>query len=82
LKPLVAQSILLKEIEPLTELLSECTDTGLQALEYLESHRKPPEEWKEKAAATIALAEKPYAEMLIAIAPALKTLIDAANAIP
>ena len=82
LKPIVGQSFLLKEIEPLTETLSKSTEMGLQALDYLESRQRPPEDWKGKAALIIELAEKTYAEMLIAIAPALKALTKAANAIP
>jgi hexosaminidase len=82
LKPVVGRSFLLEGIEPLTEFMCEFADTGLQALDYLESGRKPPQEWQERAVLTLARAEKPNAEMLIAITAALKTLIEAANAIP
>lgn len=82
LKPVVGRSFLLEEIEPVAEFMGEFTGTGLQALDYLESRRKPTQEWKESAALLLARAEKPHAEMLIAIAPALKALIEAANAIP
>jgi hypothetical protein len=82
LKPLIGQSFLLKEIEPLTETLSESIETGLQALDYLDSRQRPPEDWKGKAAQTLDRAEKTHSEMLIAIAPALKTLTKAASAIP
>jgi hexosaminidase len=82
LKPVIGQSFLLKEIEPLAEMLSESTETGLQALDYLESRQRPPEGWKEKAALTLERAEKAHSEMLITIAPALKALTKAASAIP
>ena len=82
MKPIVGQSFLLKEIEPLTETLYESTELGLQALHYLESHQKPPEDWKGKAALILERSEKTYAEILIAIAPALRALTKAANAIP
>jgi hypothetical protein len=82
LKPVIGQSFLLKEIEPLTETLSESIETGLQALDYLESRQRPPEDWKGKAALTIERAEKTHAEMLIVIAPALKALTKAASEIP
>jgi hexosaminidase len=82
LRPVAAQSFLLAEIEPLAAFIQEITGTGLQAVGYIESRLKPPQEWKENAASILARAEKPHAEIFIAIAPSLKTLIDAANAIP
>jgi hexosaminidase len=82
LKPVVVQSFLLKEIEPLGELMSEFIETGLQALNYIESRQIPPEEWVAEAASTLARAEKPQAEMLIAIAPHLKKIIEAASTMP
>ena len=82
LKPVVGESFLLEEIDPLREFMCDLTDTGLQALDYLESRRHPPPDWSERAVLTLARAEKPQAEMLIAITPAVKTLIEAANAIP
>lgn len=81
LKPIIGQSFLLKEIEPLTETLSESIETGLQALDYLESRQRPLEDWKGKAALTLERAEKTHSEMLIAIAPALKILVNAASSI-
>lgn len=82
LKPVVAQSFLLEETGPLLEFLCNFIDKGLQALDYIESGKKPPQEWKKDADLAIAQAEKPQAEMLIAVAPSLKTLLEAAAAIP
>ena len=82
LKPVVGQSTLLKEIDPLLDLLRDCADTGLQALDFIESRHQPSPEWKVNAAETIALAEKPQEEMFLAIAPALKALVEAANTLP
>jgi len=82
LKPIIGRSFLLEEIGPLADFMRELIDTGLQALDYLEFRQKPPGEWRENAALVVTRAEKQHAEMFIAIAPAIKTLIDAANALP
>jgi hexosaminidase len=82
LKPVIDNSYLLEEIGPLSETVSELSAAGLQAMDYLKSGRKPPEGWKEKAAATIERANKPQAEMFISIAPGVKALVEAAAAVP
>ena len=82
LKPVVAQSFLLEETGPLLEFLCGFIDKGLQALDYLESGRKPLQEWKEEAGLILSQADKPYAEMLIAVAPSLRILIEAAASLP
>ena len=51
-------------------------------MDYLDTHQKPPEAWKEETAQLIERAEKPQAEMLIAIVAPIKKLIEAANALP
>ncbi len=81
-KPVLDQSFLLEEIRPLTETITRLCAAGLQALDLLGSQQKPSEEWRTETALLLQQAEKPQAEMLIAIAPPIKSLIDAANAIP
>jgi hexosaminidase len=82
LKPTVEQSFLLKEIGPVTEMVSDLCAKGIQAIDYMSAQQKPPDGWKESAALLIERAEKPQAEMLVAIAPPIKKLIEAANTIP
>jgi hexosaminidase len=82
LKPTVEQSFLLKEIGPASEMVSDLCAKGIQALDYVRSQQKPPDGWNESAALLIERAEKPQAEMLVAIAPPIKKLIEAANTIP
>jgi hexosaminidase len=82
LKPTVEQSFLLKEIGPVSEMVSDLCAKGIQAHDYVKAQQKPPDGWKESAALLIEQAEKPQAEMLVAIVPSIKKLIEAANAIP
>lgn len=80
--PILDQSYLLKEIGQASEALADIVTLGLEAVDYIETNRKPEKGWAEKAAPVINRAEKPQAEMLIAIAAPIKKLVDAANAIP
>lgn len=79
LRPVSARSFLLEEIAPVLDLLCDCIDTGLEAIECIQSGRRPPEEWGKRAASLLEQAQKPQAEMRIAIAPALEALIRAAG---
>jgi hexosaminidase len=80
--PLAGQSYLLAEIEPIAETISDLSVAGLQALEYIELQQKPSETWQKESALLIQQSEKPQAEMIIAIVPSIKKLIEAANTIP
>jgi hypothetical protein len=52
---------------------------GLEAINYIEMREKPSDEWKAKTALLMQQLEKPQAEVMIAIAPAIKKLIEAAQ---
>ncbi len=78
LKPIAADSYLLKEAGPLSETVSAMAATGLQALEFLESGKTAPEDWRKEKSALLESAQKPQAELLIMIVPALRKLVDAA----
>jgi hexosaminidase len=78
-KPMTEQSFLLSEIGPLAKAVFELSVKGLEALDYIGLRQKPPETWSTEAALLLQESEKPQAEMLIAIVPSIKKLIDAAN---
>jgi hexosaminidase len=82
LSPEFERSEILVEVVPLTGIVYRLSDMGLQALEFLQSAQKPSAEWRDQTAALIEIAGKPQAEMLVAIAPPILKLIDAANAMP
>ncbi len=79
-KPILEKSFLLAEIEPISKAVAELSKQGLQALDYIGSREKAPEAWQKEAASLVQQLEKPQAEMLIAIIPAVKKLIDATSA--
>ncbi len=76
------QSEILAEAIPLTGIVSRLSETGLEALVFLQSAQKPSLEWRDETAALITILDKPQAEMLVAIAPPIIKLIEAANAMP
>jgi hexosaminidase len=92
LQPLLQQSFLLRELEPVSENVMALAAAGLQALEHLESGRKPSESWSREQAALLQRVDPtqtetqrriqpPPAELLIMIIPGVRKLIAAANQI-
>jgi hexosaminidase len=79
LKPVLEESYLLRETLPVSEMVTELCRRGLQALEYVSAGQSPPEDWRKQTADLLVASEKPQAEMLIAIVPAIRKLIEAAR---
>jgi hexosaminidase len=77
LHPLLQESSLLNELVPVSQSLASLGAAGLQALEYLDKGEKAPDSWKAEMLATIDQAKKPQADLLIAIASAVQTLVEA-----
>lgn len=82
LLPLLGESYLLRELEPVSENVADLAAAGLQALDYLESGRKPPESWASEQTALLLRVDKPQAELLIMIIPGVRKLIAAASQLP
>jgi hexosaminidase len=82
LQPALQGSYLLRELDPVSENVAALASSGLEALEYLESGRKPPQDWSRDQAALLQRADRPEAELLIMILPGVRKLITAANQIP
>lgn len=80
IQAVIEQSPLLSEIRPLAETVSELCRYGLDALNYLDSRRKPPLLWTETGAALLERAGRPLAEIHIAVLPPIRKLIEAAAA--
>jgi hexosaminidase len=81
LHPILERSYLLKELIPVSDIVTRLCAKGLEALTYLETKQRPAEEWKEETAGLLEQAGKPQAEMMIAITPSIQRLIEAANAL-
>jgi len=82
LQPALQGSYLLRELDPVSENVAALASSGLEALDYLESGRKPPQDWSRDQAALLQRADRPEAELLIMILPGVRKLITAANQIP
>ncbi len=77
LKPILEDSFLLKEAAPLAETLAALSQTGLQALDYIDSGRTPDNSWLEGQKRLLEQPKKPPTECLIMIVPAISRLVQA-----
>jgi hexosaminidase len=80
LHPVLAQSFLLQEDEPISQNLSAVAAAGLQALDYIDKAQKPPSDWLAQAQTTIDQAKKPVAGLLLMAAAPVGQLVDTAAA--
>jgi hexosaminidase len=78
LRPMLQNSYLLKEVSPLSLSLSSLGAAGLQALGYIDRRETAPESWHTQQIAMVQTAEKPTADLILAVAPAVQKLVDAA----
>jgi hexosaminidase len=76
LEPLIQNSFLLKEVEPLSLSLTSLGVAGLQALDYIDKGERAPDDWKAQQLAMIEQAKRPKANLQLAIVPAVQTLIE------
>ncbi len=77
LHPLLDQSFLLQEDEPLSQNLSALGAAGLQALDYLDKSQPAPDAWKTQQLALVEQAKKPGpAGLLLMVAAPVGQLID------
>jgi len=77
LHPLLEQSSLLQEDEPLSQDLSALGAGGLQALDALDSFQPAPDSWKAQQLARIEAAKKPKAGLLLMVAAPVQQLVEA-----
>jgi hexosaminidase len=79
LKPLLEQSFLLMEDQPLSEDLATLSAAGLQALDALGKSQPMPEAWRTEQLAVVERSVKPRANLVIMVAPSIQKLIEAAS---
>lgn len=77
LQPLLDSSAVLKELTPVSQNLASLGAAGLQALDYLDKGEHAPDAWKTQTLAMIDQASQPQADLFIAVAPAVQTLVNA-----
>lgn len=79
LQALVTQSFLLKEIVPVSQDLSAVAASGLQALDYIDRGERAPDAWATQQFALLQEAEKPKAQLLLMVAPAVQKLVETSS---
>ncbi|HEX5424029.1 MAG TPA: family 20 glycosylhydrolase [Candidatus Acidoferrales bacterium] len=80
LEPLIAKSAVLKELTPVSQNLSALGAAGIQALDFIDRGEKPTADWTTQTLSMIQKAQDPQADVFIAVAPAIQSLVNAANA--
>jgi hexosaminidase len=79
LQTLETQSLLLKEIVPLSQDLSAVSTTGLQALDYIDRGERAPSAWATQQFALLEQAQKPKAQLLLMVVPSVQKLVEASS---
>ena len=75
LSPTIHRSPLLQEVEPLSNDLAKLGALGLEALDYRESGKPPPDSWVKNATAFLDTAKQPRAEVSIAVVAPIEKLV-------
>ncbi|MEJ2615133.1 MAG: family 20 glycosylhydrolase [Ignavibacteriaceae bacterium] len=77
LLPVINNSPILKEIEPLSQNLSDLAATGLDALNYIENKNKVSGDWIKHADSVLNKSLNPYGKVHIAVVSGIKKLVQA-----
>jgi hexosaminidase len=77
IQSLAPQSFLLQEVEPVSATLAKLAAAGLQAMDYRGSGKPAPADWRTSSLALAQAALQPRAQVLLAVAPSLQSLIVA-----
>jgi hexosaminidase len=77
LQPLIQNSYLLKELSPVSQNLTLLGGAGLQALDYIDKGERAPDSWRNEQIAIFQQAQKPAADLILAVAPAVQKLVEA-----
>ncbi len=82
LRPAMQSSFPLKEVEPVSADVAALGSTGLKALDFIARKQRPTDQWIRDAKAVLDRASKPRAEVVIAVVPAVRKLVDTAARLP
>ncbi|HKD63400.1 MAG TPA: family 20 glycosylhydrolase [Candidatus Acidoferrales bacterium] len=77
LRPLLQNSFLLKELAPVSQSLSSLAASGLQALDYIDKGQRAPDSWHKEQIAILQQTQKPAADLILAVTPAVRKLVEA-----
>jgi hexosaminidase len=79
LLPIIYQSPIIKEIEPLSQNLADISKIGLEALVLLREGNSAPIKWLDKADALIEEAREPYGQTEIHVIDGIENLVRASE---
>ena len=79
LAPLEDKSFLMKELAPVSQSLGAVSDSGSQALQYFGADSTSTQEWKSQQLAVLDAASQTQAQVTLAIAPAIRKLVEASG---
>jgi len=79
LERLIKKSPILKEIQPISKKLEEASTIGLQAIEYIESNKKPSYFWNQKVMKVLKDCKKPVAQTEIMVITGIEKLVQKAG---
>lgn len=82
LEPIIRDSALLREVAPVSENVALLASAGLEALKLIQLGQTPPREWRKAQEEVLRRAGESYAEVDIAIIPAIRKLLDGAGKLP
>jgi len=77
LLPIISQSPIIKEIEPLSQNLADISQVGLEALKLLSDGNSASSKWLDKANALIESAKEPYGQTEIHVIEGIENLVEA-----
>jgi hexosaminidase len=77
--PSLPQNALLQELAPISSALKNTATLGLEALDFIQAQKHPPQTWTKQAGEILADAKKPKAELNLAIVEPVSKLVAAAG---
>jgi hexosaminidase len=77
--PPLPQNALLQELAPVSSALKNTAALGLEALDFIQAQKHPPETWAKQATDLLADAKKPKAELNLAIVDPIRKLVETAE---
>lgn len=80
LQPLLSQSELTVELEPVSTTLRKVAEVGLEAVGYLQTKQSAPASWRSSQLAFLKQAALPQADLMNMVAPAVAKLVEATTA--
>jgi hexosaminidase len=81
LEPMLGNSFLLKELSPVSQNLASLAAVGLQSLDFIDNGHTAPDSWHGEQLAMIQQAEKPTADLILAVAPSVQKLVDSSASV-